>query len=224
MLDLVIATGNRHKFRELTRLLRTPGIRFRSLAEFPRLRPVNETGRTFEENAAKKARAVARATGRLALADDSGLEVEALGWGPGVRSARFSGRHGDDRANNEKLLRALAGLPPGRRRARYRCVLALAGPSGLVAIARGVWRGRIAARPRGRWGFGYDPLFVAPGVNRTVGELSAAVKARLSHRATAARRMAPILRRLAQNAVRAVLNGPHPAGSGAGPRASARAV
>src|SRR3990167_4129785 len=217
MLDLVIATGTRHKFRELARLLHTPGIRFHSLAEFPRLRAAKETGRTFEENAAKKARAVARATTRLALADDSGLEVEALGWGPGVRSARFSGRHGDDRANNEKLVRALAGLPPGRRPARYRCVLARAGPAGLGALARGVWRGRIAARPRGRRGFGYDPLFVVPRVRRTVGELSAAVKARLSRRAAAARRMAPVLRRL-------VLTGPRRAGSGAGPRASARAV
>lgn len=217
MLDLVIATGNRHKFRELARLLRTPGIRVHSLAKFPHLRPVKETGRTFEENAAKKARAVARATKHLALADDSGLEVEALGWGPGVRSARFAGRHGDDRANNDKLLRCLAGVPPSRRRARYRCVLALAGPSGIIALARGVWRGRIAARPRGRQGFGYDPLFVVPRVHRTVGELSAAVKARLSHRADAARRMAPVLRRL-------VLIGPRRAGSGTGPRSSARAA
>jgi len=202
MLDLVIATGNRHKFRELTRLLQTPGIRFHSLAEFPHLRPVKETGRTFEENATKKARAAARATKHLALADDSGLEVEALGWGPGVRSARFAGRHGDDRANNDKLLRGLAGLPPSRRRARYQCVLALAGPSGIVALARGVWWGRITGQPRGRQGFGYDPLFVVPRLNQTVGQLPASMKRRFSHRAAAARRLAPVLRRLVKGQVR----------------------
>ena len=198
MLDLIIATGNRHKFRELSRLLRTPGIRFRSLARFPTVRPARETGRSFEENAAKKARAAARATGCWAVADDSGLEVEGLGWGPGIRSARFSGRHGNDRANNEKLLRALTGLPARRRRARYRCVLALAGPSGLVRAVGGAWHGRIAEAPRGRRGFGYDPLFVVPGVKKTVGELPDAVKARLSHRAKAAGRLRRLLRRLAQ--------------------------
>jgi XTP/dITP diphosphohydrolase len=202
MLDVVIATGNRHKFRELTRLLAVPGVRFHSLAEFPRASAARETGRTFEENAVQKARAVAQATGHLALADDSGLEVEALGWGPGVRSARFSGRHGDDRANNEKLLRCLSGMPPSRRRARYRCVLALAQRSQTIALARGVWRGRIAARPRGRSGFGYDPLFVVPRLHRTAGELPPPVKARLSHRAAAARRLKPLLRRLASDAAR----------------------
>ena len=196
MVDVVIATGNAHKFRELSRLLRVAGIRFRRLAEFPRLRPVKERGRTFEANALKKARAVARATGHLALADDSGLEVEALRWGPGVRSARFAGRHGDDRANNERLLRSLRGTPPAQRRARYRCVLALAGPSRTLALARGTWHGRIAAAPQGRNGFGYDPLFLVPGLQKTVGQLPASVKARLSHRAVAARRMAAVLRRL----------------------------
>ena len=202
MLDLVVATGNRHKFRELARLLRAPGIRFRSLAGFPGVRPARETGRSFEENAVKKARAAARATGCWAVADDSGLEVEALGWGPGIRSARFSGRHGNDRANNEQLLRALTGLPARRRRARYRCVLALASPSGLVRAVRGTWHGRIADTPRGRRGFGYDPLFIVPGAQKTVGELPDAVKARWSHRAAAARRLKPLLRRLASKAAR----------------------
>ena len=200
MLDIVIATRNRHKFRELTALLAVPGIRWRSLAAHPGAPVVRETGRSFEANAVKKARAVARATGRLAVADDSGLEVETLHWGPGVRSARFAGSHGDDRANNRKLLRLLAGLPPHRRRARYRCVLALASPSGVLAVARGTWTGRITEEPRGRGGFGYDPLFLVPALGRTVGQLAPAVKQRLSHRSRAARRLLPALRRLARAA------------------------
>ena len=196
MLDIIIATRNRHKLREITRLIAVPGIRWHSLADYPGLRPVKESGRTFDANAGKKARAVARTTGHLALADDSGIEVEALGSGPGVRSARFAGRHGDDEANNRKLLRALRGLPPSRRRARYRCSLALAEPSGVIVITHGTWDGRIASRMAGRGGFGYDPVFLVPRLGKTVGQLPAAVKATFSHRAMAARRMRPILRQL----------------------------
>jgi XTP/dITP diphosphohydrolase len=197
MLRLVIATRNRGKFRELAGLCRLRGIRWYSLAEFPHAPPVREDGRTFEANARKKARAAARVTGMLALAEDSGLEVEALRWGPGVRSARFAGRHGDDRANNARLLRRLRGLPLTRRRARYRCVLALASPSRVLAVTRGRWAGWIAERPRGHRGFGYDPVFLVPGAGKTVAELPASVKRRLSHRAAAARAMRPVLRRLA---------------------------
>ena len=216
MLRLVIATRNQHKFRELTRLLAVRGIRWVSLAACGRVPVVRETGKTCEANAIKKAVAAARATGCPAVADDSGIEVEALRWGPGVRSARFSGRHGDDGANNTKLLRLLQGMPSGRRRARYRCVLALAepppsrwrrsagrgrrpaGPSGLIAIAHGTWYGRIAVSPKGRRGFGYDPLFVVPRYGKTVGELPAATKQRVSHRAIAARRLRTALIRLVQ--------------------------
>jgi XTP/dITP diphosphohydrolase len=128
MLDIVIATRNPHKFRELRGLLRVPGIHWQSLNAFPRVGTVKETGRTFDANARKKALALARATGRLALADDSGLEVDALDGAPGVRSARFAGGHGDDQANNRKLLRLLGRRPMTQRHARYRCVLALASP------------------------------------------------------------------------------------------------
>ena len=197
MIDIVIATGNRHKFRELTALLPVRGVRYHSLSEFPSIPPVRERGRTFEANAIKKAKAVARATGLLALADDSGIEVEALGWTPGVKSARFAGRHGDDAANNAKLLALLAHLPMARRRARYRCVLALAGLRRIV-ITTGTWTGRIANAAEGARGFGYDPLFIAPGTGMTVGRLPAAMKQRLSHRAQAARRMGRVVRNLAE--------------------------
>lgn len=202
MLHVVIATRNRHKLRELTALLAVPGIRWHSLREFPRVGAVDERGRTFDANATAKAWAVARATGHLAVADDSGLEVEALRGKPGVESARFAGAHGDDRANNAKLLRLLRGVPPSRRRARYRCSLALAHSARRVALTRGVWSGRIADRPRGRGGFGYDPVFLVPSLGKTVGELSARAKQRLSHRAAAARRLRPLLRRLARRARR----------------------
>jgi XTP/dITP diphosphohydrolase len=197
MLDIVIATRNRHKARELSRLLRVRGVRWRSLAEFPPAGKVREDGRTFDANARKKALAAARATGRLALADDSGIEVKALGWAPGIRSARFAGAHGDDRRNNEKLLQALAGVPGPRRAARYRCSLALASPARVVALTRGTWNGRIADTPRGRGGFGYDPLFLLPRRGKTVGQLPARAKERLSHRAIAARRMRPVIQRMA---------------------------
>ena len=193
---MVIASGNPHKVRELVALLPLRGARWRSLAEFPSLPRVPERGATFEANATRKALAVARATGLLALADDSGLEVDALRWGPGVRSARFAGRHGDDAANNRKLLRLLAGLPPSRRRARYRCALALADPARVLAVTGGAWYGRIAVAPAGARGFGYDPLFLVPAYGKTVGQLPARVKQRRSHRARAARRMMPVLRRI----------------------------
>ncbi|MBI4341727.1 MAG: non-canonical purine NTP pyrophosphatase [Candidatus Omnitrophica bacterium] len=196
MLDIVIATSNPHKFRELSRLLRVPGICWHSLAEFPAMRPVREDGGTFEANAVKKARAVARATGHLALADDSGIEVAALRGAPGVQSARFAGAHVGDAANNAKLLRRMAGVPAKRRAARYRCVLALASASRTMAIARGSWAGRIAQAPKGRGGFGYDPIVVIPRLGKTVGQLPARVKRRFSHRAQAARRLLPLLRHL----------------------------
>ena len=195
-LEIVVATGNRHKLRELAELLHVSGIRWRSLAEFPEVPPVRETGSTLRANAILKAKAVARATHRVALADDSGLCVDALGGAPGVRSARYAGRHGDDDANNLKLLDALHGVPASRRRASYRCVLALAGPRRLLAVTEGVWAGSIARAPRGGQGFGYDPLFCIRRYGQTVGELRPSIKRRLSHRARAARAIRPALRRL----------------------------
>lgn len=212
MLDIVIASRNRHKVRELIALLPVRGIRWHSLDEFPRVKPAAETGKTFEANAVKKARAMARATGHLALADDSGIEVDALGGLlPGVRSARFAGSHGDDAANNRKLLRLLGERPLPQRRARYRCVLALASPTDLLALAHGAWQGHIAQHPAGRGGFGYDPIFIVPRIGKTVGQLPQRVKQRLSHRAVCARRLRPLLRRLVSAASRRVPAGYRPA-------------
>ena len=196
MLHIVIATRNPQKFAELQQLLRVPGIRWRSLAEFPKAPRVQEHGRTFDANAIKKARAVARATGCLALADDSGIEVQALDGAPGIHSARFAGAHGDDRANNKKLLRLMRGVPSKRRGVRYQCTLALADASRVLAITRGSWAGRLTTAPRGRGGFGYDPIVVIPRRGATVAQLPKRVKRRHSHRAKAAQRLLPVLQKL----------------------------
>jgi len=202
---LVVASRSVHKVGELRALLDVPEAELLTLDDLGVEGDIDETGATFEANARLKARAAARATGLPTLADDSGLEVDALDGGPGVRTRRYAGEHATDDQNNAKLLAALAGLPPERRGARYVCVLALAlpddaGPRGglpLIAV-RGTCRGRIATAPRGSGGFGYDPIFEPrsePPGGRTLGEWSAAEKNTISHRAAAARRMSPILRR-----------------------------
>ena len=202
---LVVATRSAHKLAELRTLLDVPHAELVSLDDLGVEGNVDETGATFEANAALKARHAARATDLAALADDSGLEVDALGGGPGVRTRRYAGERATDAENNAKLLAALDGLPPALRGARYVCVLALArpddaGPRGgiPVTLVRGTCRGRIATAPRGSGGFGYDPIFEprseAPG-GRTLGEWSAEKKNGISHRGAAARRMSPILRR-----------------------------
>ena len=202
---LVVATRSTHKLRELRELLELDA-ELVSLDDLGVPGDPVEDGATFETNARIKARFAARATGLPTLADDSGIEIDALGGGPGVRTRRYAGEHASDADNNVKLLRALAGLPPERRGARYVCVLALAlasatGPRGglPMIIRRGTMHGRIATAARGTGGFGYDPIFepaTEPPGGRTVGLWSAAEKHRISHRARAARRMAPVLRRL----------------------------
>lgn len=201
---LLIATRSEHKLRELRELLRLSGTELISLDEVGIPGDPIEDGETFETNAAIKARYGLRSSGLPTLADDSGLEVAALGGGPGVRTRRYAGEDATDEANNRKLLAALDGLPPERRGARYVCALALAlpdiaGPRGgtPLVITRGTCRGRIATSPRGTGGFGYDPIFEPasePAGGRTFGQWSAAEKNAISHRARAARRMA---RRLA---------------------------
>ena len=200
---LVVATRSVHKLRELRQLLDLGDLELVSLDELGVVGDAVEDGETFETNAAIKARFAARATGLPALADDSGLEVDALGGGPGVRTRRYAGEDATDEENNAKLLRALAGLPPARRGARYVCVLALAMPAragvrgGLPLVLRqGSCRGRIAAAPRGDGGFGYDPIFEPAGElpgGRTFGLWSASEKNRISHRAQAARAIRPVL-------------------------------
>ncbi len=180
---LLIASRNRHKCEEIRALLSVPGLRVVSAADSPELPEVEEDGVTFEENAVKKAVTLATLTGRWALADDSGLEVEALGGAPGVRSARYAGEPPDYAANNRKLLTALDHAPS--RRARFRCVLALAAPDGTARTVEGACEGIIAEAERGGHGFGYDPLFVPTGFAQTFAEMAPAEKNALSHRGRA---------------------------------------
>jgi XTP/dITP diphosphohydrolase len=200
---LLVATRSIHKLRELRELLALDHAELVSLDDLGIEGDPIEDGETFETNAAIKARFGLRVSGLPTLADDSGLEVDALGGHPGVRTRRYAGEVATDEANNQKLLAALGGLPPERRGARYVCVLALAlpdiaGPRGGVPIvtARGTCRGRIATEPRGQGGFGYDPIFEPssePPGGRTLGLWTSAEKNAISHRARAARQMAPRL-------------------------------
>lgn len=181
---IVIASTNAHKVGEIAEILRglnIPGLQVDALNP-EELLDVEETGETFEANAALKACAYSKALGCLALADDSGLEVDALQGAPGVHSARYAGEPCDDAANNDKLLRALAGTPEEKRGARYQCVIALADGDRIVASGRGSVEGRIAATPAGKGGFGYDPLFFHPPLGQTFGEADPAEKHRRSHR------------------------------------------
>ena len=197
---LVIGSRNRKKLVELQDLLGDLPVELTDLSPWPDVPDAEETGQTFEENARLKATAYARATGQWVLAEDSGLVVPGLKGRPGVYSARYAGTHGDDAANNLKLLAELAPLPDDRRAAYYVCVAALAAPDGEVrAVAEGRCHGVIAKEPRGTGGFGYDPLFEVPEYHQTFGELSLRVKQALSHRARAVVQLRPAIRTVTSN-------------------------
>jgi XTP/dITP diphosphohydrolase len=204
-ITLVLGTRNRKKGRELAELIAPSWesssvlarLIVRTLDVFPEAPEVVEDAPSFAGNARKKAIETARALGRWVLADDSGLAVDALGGAPGVLSARFAGEHGDDEANNRKVLDALAHVPDDRRGAAFVCTLALADPTGSIrAETEAACRGRIIHTPRGPNGFGYDPLFLIPEYHKTFGELSPLVKHQLSHRARAFARLRPAIERL----------------------------
>jgi XTP/dITP diphosphohydrolase len=204
-LTLILGTRNPKKGRELAELIAPPWepntflsrLTIRALNESDPAPEVEEDADTFAGNARKKASETARALGCWVLADDSGLTVDALKGAPGVFSARFAGTHGDDAANNRKVLAELADVPEDRRGAAFVCALALSDPSGTIRLeASGACRGRILHEERGENGFGYDPLFLIPEYHKTFGELSALVKHQLSHRARAFAHLRPALIRM----------------------------
>jgi XTP/dITP diphosphohydrolase len=184
---LVLATRNRHKVSEIGAILSGFEIELLSARDFPDVPDVEENGETLEANAVKKAEMVAAATGLPALADDTGLSVDVLGGAPGVVSARYAGPEATYEDNNRKLLGELAGLPPSRRRATFRCVVAVAVPGGVARTVEGRTQGIIIEEPRGEAGFGYDPLFLPDGHVRTYAEMEAAEKNEVSHRGKAMR-------------------------------------
>lgn len=191
--DLLIATTNPGKFGEFAALLAGVPVRLHALAEFDSAPRVAEDGASYRENALHKALTLARWSRYAALADDSGLEVDALQGAPGVHSARYAGDQQDSDANIRKLLEALADVPDARRAARFRCVIVVARPDGATLVTEGTCEGRITRVPRGRHGFGYDPVFLHPPSGHTFAELSAAVKNHISHRARACRQLRPQL-------------------------------
>jgi len=184
--ELLIATNNAGKIRELNRLLAELPLRLRQLSEFSQIIEVEETGKTFAENAQLKARLYSRQTNLWTLADDSGLEVDALGGAPGVFSARYAGQNASDEERNARLLAELGQTDEEHRTARFNCAIALYDPAtGAMETFEGTCEGRIAGHPRGLHGFGYDPLFIPSGYAHTFGELSDDVKQQISHRARA---------------------------------------
>ena len=189
MIRVVLATRNQGKVRELRALTEGMGLDIVGLDAFPQVGDIEETGETFADNALLKARAVCAATGLLALADDSGLAVDALEGGPGVRSARFAGEKATDADNNAKLLSAMAEVPDGKRSCRFVSVIAACGPDGRELVAEGAWEGAVAREPKGQGGFGYDPLFVDAASGRTAAELTPEEKNARSHRGQALRRL-----------------------------------
>jgi XTP/dITP diphosphohydrolase len=195
MQRLVLATRNAHKVTELRAILSGAGLTVGLLGAdaFPEVPDVKETGVTFAENALLKAHVLARATGLPAVADDSGLCVDVLGGAPGIFSARWSGRHGDDRANLDLLLAQLADVPDEHRGAHFACAAALALPDGTERVTEGRLRGTLRRAPAGRGGFGYDPVLQPDGDTRTCAELTPEEKNAISHRGLAFRALAPLV-------------------------------
>ncbi len=193
---LVIATNNRGKIKEFSELLQALNITVKTLDYFPSFKLVEETGQTFAENACLKAGSVAAKYGLPALGDDSGLEVDFLNGAPGVYSARFAGKLAGDKCNNNKLLALLENVPWEQRTARFRCVAALVDSNGKVNYGEGVLEGLITFEPRGDQGFGYDPLFLLPEYGKTLAELGAGIKNKLSHRARAVQDLWPALQEM----------------------------
>lgn len=195
IMELILASNNQGKLREIQAILEPYGIKVRTAAQAGFTEDIEETGKTFEENARLKALTVARALNLPALADDSGLVVEALGGEPGVYSARYSGPGATDKSNNAKLLDAMEGAPPEKRAAAFMCVMVCCKPGGESIMAQGRFQGRIAEQPAGQSGFGYDPLFEIPDLGRTAAQLSPEEKNAISHRGKA---LADLMKRLPQ--------------------------
>lgn len=196
-LEIVLATRNPGKVREFIDLMRDLPIQVYSLDAFPQIGDLPEDGLTYTENAIGKATTVARLTGRVAVADDSGVEVDALEGAPGPQSRRFLGERASDAARNARILKLLRHVTTERRTARYRAILAVAHPSGDVRTYEGVCEGRIATTPRGSGGFGYDPIFLVPMYGKTMAQLPLTLKNRISHRARACAAARPHLTKLA---------------------------
>ncbi len=193
MKSLVVASGNTHKVQEVKKILAPMGFHVRSMKEIKKELDIQEDGGSFEENALIKARALSAISREIVLADDSGLEVEALDGAPGIYSARYAGVHGDDQANNDRLLRELEDVPWEKRGARFYCAIAVVFPHGEEIVVNGECKGFIGYEPKGTNGFGYDPLFYIPELGKTFAQLEPEEKNRISHRSRALKKLGMIL-------------------------------
>jgi XTP/dITP diphosphohydrolase len=182
---IIIATKNEGKAEEFFRIFNEYGYAIKTLLDYPEIPDVPETGRTFKENALQKAKTISERLNTIVLADDSGLEVDALNGQPGIYSARYAGEHGNDQKNNEKLLNALSKTPSDKRGANFHCSLVIVGPNKKPLHVTGIVKGQILTEPRGTNGFGYDPLFYLPEYGKTMAELNSQEKNKISHRAKA---------------------------------------
>jgi XTP/dITP diphosphohydrolase len=192
-MKVIVATRNPGKVREIRRVLRDLGIRVRSLRDFQGVPSVEEDGKSFTENALKKARFCAERLGETAIADDSGLEVDGLKGAPGIYSARYAGEGASDRENNQKLLREMEGIPPSKRGATFRCSIAIVSPGEKERVVEGSCRGRIGLREVGKKGFGYDPLFFLPRYGKTMAQLTVDEKNEISHRGKALKKLRKVI-------------------------------
>lgn len=191
--EIVIATRNPGKTKEIASILKSSRIKFLSLLDFPQIPEVIEDGATFAENAQKKALVISQLTGRFAIADDSGLCVEALQGKPGIFSSRFAGENATDKERYQKLLRQMQGIPLAKRKATFFCAIAVASPQGKVQVVEGKCAGLISPSPRGTHGFGFDPIFFLPKLGKTMAELNPEEKNKISHRGRALRKLKKIL-------------------------------
>lgn len=195
-MQIVLATRNLKKAKEIREILKGLKVEFLSLKDFPKIKEIEEKGKTFSENATLKAREIAHVTRKISLADDSGLEVDALGGRPGIYSARFAR---NDRERNRKLLKLLKDVPANKRGATFRCAVAIAWPNGKTQVLEGRYRGRIAFKESGKAGFGFDPVFIASRYNKTFAELGLKIKNRISHRSQAFRKAEKILKQVCKD-------------------------
>jgi XTP/dITP diphosphohydrolase len=198
MMKLLVATTNQGKLRELIQLLGPLNLDLVGLDQFDNPPFVDEDGATFKDNAIKKALTLARFSGYPTLADDSGLSVDVLAGAPGVFSARYAGQQGDDKANNRRLVKELQSIPLSRRKAHFHCCIALAWPDGRCSTVEGQVDGLIIDQERGTHGFGYDPLFLVPEYGKTMAELPAEIKNRISHRGRALQQLLPLIEQTIQ--------------------------
>ena len=192
-MEILVATRNRGKVREIRKALRGMGFRVRSLHDFEDVPDVEEDGRTFGENALKKARFYSKCLNLLTVSDDSGLVVDSLNGRPGIYSARFAGEKATDQENNQKLVTLMKNVPASRRDARFRCAIAIVSPRGEEVVVEGECRGKIGFKEVGKKGFGYDPLFILPQLKKTVAQLTLEEKNRVSHRGNALRKLKRVI-------------------------------